>query len=449
MKPHRAAHKNKSDPKSPDSPKANTKTTRRVVQIRRRTAILVGFLVVSLVLLIGQREYLSVFPNSRARGALRQRDLPGAQYWLRISERIAPGNAEKEFLLARVCRREGDFEGMRQHLRKSLQAGFPADTIQREEWLALAQSGKIQEAESYLGALTNEPRGDAPEICEAYVIGYLRNYRLQKAFELLAVWEADFPRDPQPFFWRGQIRQEQRAWSEAAREFQETLRRDPHHTQAALDLADALIELKRPEDALRFYDLAAAQADGGAPAQLGRAKSLKMLGRKDEARQTLEALVRQDPNHAAAAVELAQLESAAGRHARALELLEPLESREPKNLDLQYAYAVALRGTKQLDEAKKRFDAVTKIREERHRASDLVMQAAQQPDNADLRCEIGTIYLHYGDEKTGLVWLANALECDPRHRETHRVLADYYASHSEDDPRYQTLAQNHRRLSRE
>jgi tetratricopeptide (TPR) repeat protein len=418
-------------------------------QLRRRIFWLLALLAVLALILYAKRDLLGGYPNSQARRALRERDLAGALDWLDISERLAPGNPEKEFLLARVRRREGRLQDMRACLENARRGGWSPELVRREEWLGWAQSGRLREAEEHWDELSAAPRDDAGEICEAFVMGYLRNYRLQDALELLAVWEADFPADPQPHFWRGQIRQEQRAWSAAADEFQQALQRDPQHAEAALELADVHVELKRHADALHYYGVAAAAGADAAAARLGRARCLTMLGRHAEARRLLRALVRAAPADPDAAVELAQLEVESGRHAQALELLAPLAPREPFHLDLQHAYAMALRGANRLEEAQARLEAVSEIRRQRHRASTLVMNVTQQPDNPDLRCEVGATYLHNGDEKAGLIWLASALECDPRHRETHRVLADYYARHSARNPRFQSLAQNHRRLSGE
>jgi len=47
-------------------------------------------------------------------------------------------------------------------------------------------------------------------------------------------------------------------------------------------------------------------------------------------------------------------------------------------------------------------------------------------NNADLRAEIGQIFLEHISENQGIVWLKNALYYDPHHQRAKQALADYY-----------------------
>jgi hypothetical protein len=51
------------------------------------------------------------------------------------------------------------------------------------------------------------------------------------------------------------------------------------------------------------------------------------------------------------------------------------------------------------------------------------LQAA--PDDADLRCRIGQLFLRYGEEE-GLRWLLLNVQNHPDHRPSHQALAEYY-----------------------
>ena len=57
--------------------------------------------------------------------------------------------------------------------------------LKREELLTLAQTGQLSKAEPHLPKLLIDAREDGPEICEAFVRGYLDTFRLDRAFELL------------------------------------------------------------------------------------------------------------------------------------------------------------------------------------------------------------------------------------------------------------------------
>ena len=50
----------------------------------------------------------------------------------------------------------------------------------------------------------------------------------------------------------------------------------------------------------------------------------------------------------------------------------------------------------------------------------------QRPNDPDLHCELGILYLRNGQERHGLHWLERALELNPQHRGAHQALADHY-----------------------
>ena len=75
------------------------------------------------------------------------------------------------------------------------------------------------------------------------------------------------------------------------------------------------------------------------------------------------------------------------------------------------------------------------------RLETLTRQIAQAPNDPDLRCEAGLIFLNNGQEVEGLRWLASALKENPHHGPSHRALADYYERAGDT-----TRAAEHRRL---
>ncbi len=62
--------------------------------------------------------------------------------------------------------------------------------------------------------------------------------------------------------------------------------------------------------------------------------------------------------------------------------------------------------------------------------------------HADLRCEAGSIFIAQGLRKEGADWLLTALRCDPSHRKTHELLAQYHAEAGN-----QSLAAHHRLMA--
>ena len=81
-----------------------------------------------------------------ARGALADDDPARAQSLLRDYLVAHPEQAEAHFLLARACRRQGDFAAARTHLNRAGQLGQSAADLDLERQVLFAQVGAIGEA---------------------------------------------------------------------------------------------------------------------------------------------------------------------------------------------------------------------------------------------------------------------------------------------------------------
>jgi hypothetical protein len=69
---------------------------------------------------------------------------------------------------------------------------------------------------------------------------------------------------------------------------------------------------------------------------------------------------------------------------------------------------------------------------------------ADQPDNLQLRYEIGAAHLRYGNTEDGMMWLQSVLNIDPKHQPTHLALAEYYETQVRQNTKAIGLAQQHR-----
>lgn len=407
----------------------------------RRFILLVLLGAVALGALTFRRHFGEV-PNAIARRFIKSRQLEAAQRWLERAKRISPGNAQTEFLLARLARKRGLQNDTRKHLQTAWELGYSKEAIEREQWLALAQSGQMTLAEQHLAEMLTDPRGDGAEICEAFTVGYLKNRDETKARQLIEVWKADFPNDAQPHYFEGMIFQEVTNWKQAIACYQGALERQPDHAPAALALGECLSAAKRPTEALSAFETAAAHAVDNRAALVGKAKCLQALERHQQARTLLEGIVADSPNHVEASLELAQLELAEGNYAAALQLVEPLSEKHPRNHDLQYVYAVALRNNGQIEAAKPIFEKVTKAQDQLVRAVNLA-EKIEGPD-IDERMQIGKIHYEFGNRQEGVMWLLSVLNYEPQHPEANRLLAEYYETKSNEDATYGRLAKKHR-----
>ncbi|MFV1965190.1 MAG: tetratricopeptide repeat protein [Pirellulaceae bacterium] len=408
---------------------------------RSRTKLLVAVLLAALV--VGW-IYRSALPNMFARRALADRDTAAALGWLTIGRRISSQNAQTQFLLSRAYRRIGRMQLARDHLDAAERLGWPRESVERETWLALAQAGWLAEAGPHLADLLTDPRGDHAEICEAFVIGYIKMHDVDAARKLLAAWQHDLPGDPQPHFLLGMTYQDY-DWKSAIDHYQRALKIDPSHEQAAFALAECLLTGKRPAEALPYYELAEKTSDDKPRAWTGQAHCLRLLGQPEEALLLLERALAENTDHAAAGLEWSQMKLEAGNFDQAARQLEPLAKQEPRNWKVQFAYATALRGIGKIGQAKKLFDRISHARSQLRKAGNLAEQLKQ--DDVATRYEIGKAHMDYGEPAEGLWWLRSVLSYDPSHAAAHSALADYYAAKESEDPRYAKLAQQHRRLA--
>ena len=408
---------------------------------------------------------VSVVPFSqwRARDALSKRKAGAAIRWLAVSQWFDSKNAETAFLLARAYRKQGEMDRVAQHLQRALDLGCPPDRVHREELLAQAQSGNLDEIEKRLAKLFVDPQGDAVEICEAYVNGCMRNYRFAEAHKVLNLWQADFPDDPQPHFLRARIFEHFSRFDRAKSEYSRVLEKHPGHAPAAYSLARVTLTQNKPNVALEYYRLCEANMSNKGPARVGIAACLRRLKKTDEARRILQQVSRQPPEELAAAfqdvgdkeeisrtavnAELGRLELSAGNLDEAARRLRMALEDNPRDWQIRYSLATALQRSEKTDEAKSHFDRVRRTKAALGKVDDSLVALMTNPGDVESRYLLGKIYLEYLSEDQGVVWLRSVLHYDAAHRPTHRALAEYYRSKAKDDPRYAELAETHDRLA--
>ncbi len=409
---------------------------------------LLGILLILAMTAAMQRDWLARIPNVFARRAMALRQHDDVQQWLDVAQRISPNCAETEFLRGRLFRRLGRMDDAKRRLRRAKYLGYSPEAIERENWLASAQSGQMNQVGPRLIDLLNDPRGDEAEICEAFVTGYLRLHQFTSAEPLIEAWLKDQPKDPQPYYWRGLMNRElyyQGRIDEARCEadLNKALALQPNHHRAAFALGEMLADKLKMEDAARLFQIARQHEDMFIEASVAYGRCLRNLNQATKARLVLSEVLERDPTCEEGAFELASLDVEDGDYESALKHIGPALSRNYHDKDLRYVMGVALRGTGKTDEAKVHLEYAQKASQELSRARDLTMTISAEPANANLRYDIGSRFLQYGSTRRGLIWLESALDCDPNHIPTHQILAEFYRQKGIQDPDFLELAQQH------
>jgi tetratricopeptide (TPR) repeat protein len=401
---------------------------------RNRRLLAVGLTAVVLAAIWPLHWGAAVLTKREARSALASRDLDRAALWLNRAESWFGADAESSFLRARVARKTGDWDGVRTQLQRAQVLGLAEAQLEREQWLALAQSGQLRDVESKLPRLLANPQEDGPEICEAFVNGYFLNYRMNEAARLLDAWIADFPRDPEPLVIRGKIRSTSQFYKDAEQDFRAAWSLKRTFWPAALELADTLILEHEFDPALEIYRRAAAIPAHSARARIGEIKCLRLLQRLEQARGSAQRLLEEAPDSREALLELGLVDLEDGEYAAATPILKKALAFNPRSLVVRQALARALRGMGDVAGAREQAAYLEQAQSALQRADQLSIKVADEPDNAELRYEIGKIYLQYAVPERGVNWLKSALNCDPGHQAARTALTNYLANPASQAP---------------
>ena len=363
-----------------------------------------------------------------ARRALARRDLAPALEHLRAALRSDPQRIETYYLLARAHRRRADLVRAAVYLKQYADRGGDSLLAERETVLALAQSGRLREAEPHLPALLIDPQGDGPDICEAFVQGYFLNLRIDAALRLLESWELDYPADPQPHFMRGFLYQALALWPEAVEAYRQGLLREPQRADMRARLGETLVKQGQWDEAYEELERAAAEAPQHPDILVAFARCRLQRAETAETRQLLQDALQHAPDHFEARRLLAELELAEGRFAEAAAVLDPLFRQRPYDPTIRHALARALRALGRTAEAKPHFEYLAEAEPALHRLEQLIRQVLSEPQNAELRFQIGRTLLRYGSPEDGARWLRTVLEIDPGHQGARQLLAAYEAA---------------------
>jgi tetratricopeptide (TPR) repeat protein len=406
----------------------------------RKRLVMGAGVVVAVVGLLAAGPVWQQHRLQQIRVCLRNRNLDQAQQWLDAALQRDPGSGEALLLAGRLHRRQGRLSEARDDLKRAWEAGVARERIEREQWLALAQAGQLDEAEPHLNHLLSDPQGEAAEICEAYLIGYLRAYRFDDALNLLQAWQTDFPLDPQPRIFRGMVFEHLMMTSDAIQEYQAACQLAPDRLDAHLRLANQLVSMQQHEEASAHFRQCVERDPHNVEARLGYASCLMAQGLVDEPEALFQQVLQDAPDNLEAQAGLASLAASAGRYDEAVEVLRKVVERQPSNRKYRYHLATALQTSGHAEEAKPHFEYVTRANKALARVQLLLEQLRTRPDRVDLRYEVGTTLLEYGTASEGVAWLQSVLQRQPDHQPTHVALAEYYESHDAPD-----LAARHRR----
>jgi predicted Zn-dependent protease len=268
---------------------------------------------------------------------------------------------------------------------------------------------------------------------------------IRSAADLLYAWSKEFPNDPQPHYLLAKLSLQLMDMEVASAELQQVLELDPGHAKGSLAMGDLLLEKQDVRGALEMYEIAGNDKQTRLAALVKQAQCQRILGQTPIARSTLEIVLQEDSSSPAANLELAHLELAEGKLESAIRYLQQAIQRDKNNHEARYTLARALRATGHAEEARFQFKLAKDSRAALVRSRYLVRKLVSEPNNSDLRADIGCTILAHGDADEAVDWLNSALAINPRHQATLRALVQYYESQSSSSESSRQLADEYRK----
>jgi tetratricopeptide (TPR) repeat protein len=405
--------------------------------------------VLALLLLIGVaavligRQGWAEYQHRAALADLEAGELEQARAHLDACLRVRTSSADVHFLLARTTRRLGDYAAAEHHLQECERLGGIAEAIALERQLLRAQLGEPAH-ESYLLDCAEKGHPDSAVILEALARGYLRTFQITRAEYCLERWLKLEPNNVQALLLLGETKEHLRNNAEALAAYSQAVEQAPRRADARLRLARRLALARRPAEALEHYQFLSELEPDNAEYSVGRAHCLRELGRADEARPVIDAVLARHPHNTQALAERGHLALQKGDLDTAERSLQEALAGEPAERELLFALSRCYEqkgDTKQADEVRER---LKRIDDDLVRVRELTRKIAESPHDADLRSEIGRIFLDNRQDREGLRWLASALHENARHIPTHRALAEFYERTGQPE-----LAERSRRLAAE
>jgi len=343
--------------------------------------------------------------------------------WL---DQLRPRLPETSFLRARAFRRLGKTDLYRQHLREAVRRGYPDESARRENWLMIAQSGGIREAEPYLQQLLLDQRGDGAEICEAFVSGYFANFEFGEGFRLLELWQADFPDDPRPWMIRGKYLQHIYQPDDALTAFRQAETLAPGDVDAWRRIVQILLTLHRYDEARTALQELLTLAPSDPEALILKAELALIDGSEELATQACMQVLEVDSGNHAARLTLSRIHLQAGRWSEAHELAAILYQETPWERDVMQTYAISMRGLGRKDEAETLLRRLEVSQQELGHAFTLMEHVRSHPDDVAARFQIARTLTEYGNPDDARVWLNSVLETQPDHAEARQLLAERF-----------------------
>jgi Tfp pilus assembly protein PilF len=258
-------------------------------------------------------------------------------------------------------------------------------------------------------------------------------------------YEKAFPSDAMVNYRFGVMNEHIRGTARAEREYSTALEKDPNFVQAAWRLARIKSGQNKPYDAIEILKefqhgkqllavktfMAHCYQQAG---DLETSRDMFKVVAEQGHQATLSAYraVDEVPERFLAASELGVLSVKLGDWEEAKKYLEMALEVNERDFIARNAYGQVLRRLGLHEQAEEQLKRIVEERKEYDKITLLRDQINQNQSNTAARVEMGKILYKYESEKFGLFWIRSALAYDPKCRDAHQFLGEYYAKKAEE-----------------
>jgi tetratricopeptide (TPR) repeat protein len=391
--------------------------------LRRRGLLVVLVLLLGIAIGAGPR-LLAWYHLRRGQAELQQYHAEEAQRHLDACLKLWPRNVTAHLLAARAARRLDDYEQAEEHLRQAQREQHePSEELLFEWALHRASLGDLDRTESYLLPITREDSERAFLACEALTEGYRRTYRIPQALLVLGVWLERQPDNVRALLLRAYLWGQVNVYRQAIPDYQRVLEQQPQREDVRRWLAVCLMESSDWEEALSYLEDQYRRHPQDVETRVYLARCWRQLGEDQKAREMLQAVLVERPDHPLALRTLGEAFLQESQPAEAETWLRRAVAASPNDFRSQWFLYQALGKQQKTTEAEEQLDKTQKLGLRWKRFETITQhELSARPHDAELQAELGTLLLDFGYTEAGRNWLLSALKHDPQCRSAREAL---------------------------
>jgi tetratricopeptide (TPR) repeat protein len=353
-------------------------------------------------------------------------DAEGLEH-LRQCLKVWHHDPEALLLAARASRRVGDFADAEKFQEQYEQAAGENDNLTLEGVLLRAERGEVDAVRDFCQVLVNQDHPDTALVLEAQARGYLRQYRLAEAFRCLKQWQNRQPENPQVFFLKALLYDQNLNRQAAIYCYRWVVELDPERDDARQRLARHLLDRGAGRDALTYVRELLERQPDNPDVRVLLARCRTQLNEPVRAEELLDEVLADHPRHSEALAERGNLARQLGQTKAAETWLRKAADLEPAHYQVHYRLWEVLKRNGKKSEANKVRKRLRRMEHDMERMQTIITRLMpSRPHDAALHYEVGLISFRAGNIKEGLRWLHSTIDLDPNNARAHRLLALFY-----------------------